>query len=510
MRVASIILGVIGGVVLLTSLLTLMFFPLDSFMLWGKLSLGLGMLLASLVFNWENVKEGVNKKNTVFVISSVVMAVAMVGVLGAINYVAQSRKQEWDLTKDKVFTLSDQTQKLLRELTDDVVVTAFYRKDESEGAALEDLVGRYRVHTAKLHLELVNPETHPDQVEKHKITEQSARILVEARGQEARIKDITEEALTNAIIQVSQKEKKKLYVLAGHGEAALDNAEATGLKATAEDLGSEGYTVATVSLVENLAVPADAAALLIIGQKGPLLDPEVKVVKEFLDKGGRVLLLAEPGVRTGLEEVVKSFGLELGNNTVMDASEFGRLLGQGPDSAIIAEFAEHQTVKDLNGSVVVLKSARSVTQVDAPGATVTLLGKSNARSWGETSVGAGEYRWDIGELRGPVPVMAVSTRAVNAPEGKRSDEARLIVVGDADLANNQYRAVASNRDLLLNLVAFAAEAEDKISIRPKTRSSSRIHLGPGEASLVAFFALDVMPVSLLSLGLAVWLVRRRR
>lgn len=511
MKVTSIMLGVVGAVLLTTSLITVMFFSLDSAMVYGKVSLGLAMVLASLILNWEGVKDGVNKKNTAFIISSIIMSLALLAVAGAGNYLAQAHKKQWDLTKDKVFTLADQSQKLLGGLNDDVIITAFYRKDDPEGDALNDLVGRYRLYSERVHLELINPETHPDKVEKYKVTEQGSRIIVEARGQEARIKEITEEAVTNAIIQVSQKEKKKLYMTLGHGESAVDSEEADGLKTTVADLAGEGYTVDTVNLVENQTIPADAALLAIIGQKQALLAPEARLVKEYVDKGGRLLLMVEPGITTGLEDLLKEYGMELGNNTVLDATEFGRLLGQGPDTAVVMEYAEHPSVKDLAGAASVFKSARSVSEIPAQkGVAVTALAKTSARTWGESDIGGGEWQWDVGEIRGPVTVAAAATLATTTVADKRSDEARLTVVGDAELAGNQYRTLANNRDFLLNLVAWTAEAEDRISIRPKSRAASRILMQPSQASMVAFFALDVMPVSLLSLGLAVWLVRRRR
>ena len=512
MRVASIISGVVGGVVLLTSLLTVMFFPLDSFMLLGKVAVGLALVTSSLILNWENVKEGVNKKNTAFLITSIFMTVGMATVLGGINYLAQAHKKEVDLTKDKVFTLSDQTQKVLKELPEAVTVTAFYRKDEAEGDALRDLVGRYKSFTDRLKLELINPEIHPDKVAQYKVTEQSSRIIIESRGQESRIKEISEEALTNAIIQVGTKEKKKFYFTQGHGEPNLTGETPDALRDTIKDLRSEGYDTDTVNLVEKQAVPADTAVLMVVGPHNAFFAPEVALIEDHLRKGGKMVLMVEPGVVTGLENLLRNYNLELGNNTIMDATQFGRLLGQGPDAAIVLEYAEHPAVKAMEGQATVFKSARSVTRTKAldTAVTTTELAFSNQRSWGETRVEAGDWQWNDGEMRGPVPLMAVSTRSTKEVEGKKSDETRLLVIGDAEVAGNQFRVLASNRDLLLNVVAYVVEEENKISIRPKQRGASRIQLTPGQASMIAFFALDGMPVSLLSLGLAVWLVRRRR
>ena len=111
-----------------------------------------------------------------------------------------------------------------------------------------------------------------------------------------------------------------------------------------------------------------------------------------------------------------SITLGNGNNTIMDATQFGRLLGQGPDAAIVLDYAEHPAVKGLEGQATVFKAARSVTKTKAvdTAVTTTELAFSAQRSWGETKVEQGDWQWNDGEMRGPVPLMASSTKATRA------------------------------------------------------------------------------------------------
>jgi len=111
MRITSIMMGVIGGVVLVTSLLTVFFFPPDSALFLGKLTVGVVLTLSSLILNWDGVKNAATKKGTAFLSTSIIMTLGLTVGLGAANYYAFTHKQEWDLTKDKVFTLSDETTK---------------------------------------------------------------------------------------------------------------------------------------------------------------------------------------------------------------------------------------------------------------------------------------------------------------------------------------------------------------------------------------------------------------
>ena len=53
-------------------------------------------------------------------------AVIVVGALAGLNYIAVKKPKTWDLTKEKIYTLSDQTDGVLRGLKSEVRVFAFY------------------------------------------------------------------------------------------------------------------------------------------------------------------------------------------------------------------------------------------------------------------------------------------------------------------------------------------------------------------------------------------------
>ncbi|HUK65889.1 MAG TPA: hypothetical protein VLV17_03625, partial [Anaeromyxobacteraceae bacterium] len=121
----------------------------------------------------------------------------------------------------------------------------------------------------------------------------------------------------------------------------------------------------------------------------------------------------------------------------------------------------------------------------------------------------GVARRDPGEKVGPLPVaMAVEKPA--SGDDRRSDHTRLVVAGDGDFFSNQYLKLGANRDFAMNAVSWLAEQEDRITIRPKSREASLILMTEAQATSLKFFAVDVLPVALLGLGLAVWTVRRSR
>jgi ABC-type uncharacterized transport system involved in gliding motility auxiliary subunit len=119
---------------------------------------------------------------------------------------------------------------------------------------------------------------------------------------------------------------------------------------------------------------------------------------------------------------------------------------------------------------------------------------------------------DDGEKVGPLPVAMASERPVAGDREKEkvSDHARLVVAGDSHFFTNDYLQLGGNRDFVMNAVGWLAEQEDRITIRAKSRESSQVLLTDAQATAMKFLTVDVLPVALLGLGLAVWMVRRSR
>ena len=103
-----------------------------------------------------------------------------------------------------------------------------------------------------------------------------------------------------------------------------------------------------------------------------------------------------------------------------------------------------------------------------------------------------------------------STKTVLADdkEKKYGKEARIVVIGDSDFANNAYIRMQRNGDLFLNTVSWLAEDEDLISIRPKSPESRTVQMTEGRSMLLKWLTLVFLPGGVLVTGIVVW-VRRR-
>jgi ABC-type uncharacterized transport system involved in gliding motility auxiliary subunit len=497
--------GLFGVVALLSAGFNWLFISgsIASAQVIGRLVLGVAGIAAYFATNRGEKHLG---RGAFYGTVSAVSAAVLIGALAAANYFAVKKGKSWDLTKDKIFTLSDQTQGVLKGLKEPVKIQAFYAGSDAEYPELDQRLRQYRAETDKLQVEFIDPFKHPGQVKELNISQTGPRVIVRSGKKEARAKEIGEESLTNALIEVTRGSARKVYFSKGHGEHAVGDSTERGLKSFADNLKSEGYQTDEILLAENKQMPADAQALVVAGPVASLTDGEAKLVKEWVDnKGGKLVVLVDPGTVTGLESAFVSWGVVVGKDEVIDPE------AQNPEVAIAQQYTEHPITNPRSSPfqlATIFPVARSVSKAPTPpsGWTVIELAKTGARAWGETgSLASGQVKFDPGQdLKGPVPL------AVAATHGSGENESRVVVVGNSLFAANGYYRLSGNKDFALNAVSWTAKEESRISIRPKQRQANHLFLSAEQKHTMTLFAFDLLPFGLLFAGLVVWQTRKSR
>ncbi len=482
---------------------------------------GLLLMIASLIVNREQVIAGLRGRRAREASASAGYALTVLGVVVLVNFLATRHHRQFDMTENKDFSLSEQTLKVLEALPRDVTVTAFFREAEPSRQKLEDLLDQYRYHSRRLTVRFIDPDTHPGDVKRYGVTEYGT-IVIESGKQESRTNSPDEEALTNGLIKVTKDRERVLYFTSGHGERGLEDNDRGGMTLFKGELEKQHYAVKPLTLSQG--VPADATAVVIAGPQKPLLDSEVKALDGYLDRGGRVLDLQDPGPDPGLGPVLRKYGLAVREDVIID--RVSQLLGgdvripmipaDGYDTASpITRTFRYQTFYPLASSIDIQSSLPE-------GVMVTALGKTAAFSWGETSddeLKSGRITLDEGkDIKGPLTLAAAATKKPSPPapdkEGNAAlppspPETRLVVFGDSDFASNSYFNASGNGDLALSVVAWLSEQEELVSIRPKTALPRILILTRGEIFLYLWTLVLLGPVLVTVAGVAIWLRRKK-
>jgi ABC-type uncharacterized transport system involved in gliding motility auxiliary subunit len=498
------------GLVLLASALVTLLLG-DARLLAGKVILGLVVVAAgALLSGRASLSRLASSRGTRYAAVTALSAVLLAATLGVATWMAQRRPLALDVTRQRIHTLSPDTVGTLASLPGDVEVLAFFRPDDAGFAPAQEILRRYAEQSPRFRFTLVDPYASPELVRRHGITDSGPRVVVTLGPETARLRDLSEESLTNALVRVSHPGRRRVYFTQGHGEASPADAARMGWSLAARALEKENLEVVPLALLSAAEVPADAAAVLVIGPRRAFLDPEIEALQAFATRGGHLGIFLEPEVEAGLDPLLSGLGIEAGNDMVVDPNPLSRLAGATPVMPVLHPSAAHPVSEPLSEVGVVFPTARSLVALRGAPARPVPLALTSASAWAENdvrSIFAGTARLGDGEKVGPIPLaMAVQWPVPGTPPR----ELRAIVAGDADFFSNGYLHLLGNRDLFLSMVSWLAERDDRLVIRPRAREGSRLTLTEGQVGLLKFLAIDALPVLLLVAGLAVWMARRER
>jgi ABC-type uncharacterized transport system involved in gliding motility auxiliary subunit len=318
----------------------------------------------------------------------------------------------------------------------------------------------------------------------------------------------TEVEITGAIVRLTNPEERKVYFLTGHGEHEMDGTDDLGYSDAADALQAKNYEVAPLNLVGQSSVPADAKAVVIAGPTIDLPEAEVKILRDYVAKGGSLVVLLEPPIATQVTAkdalvpyLASDWGVEARVDLVVDQRS------TLPLTAVAGKYASHTITERLSNQVSYFPSARSLAPVEGAQVSATELVLTGSDSWGKTnqeSIRAGSLDYVPEEdTLGPLTVMMAAENSAT--------KARLVVVGDSDFAANADFFNYANGDLLINSIDWAAHQDALISLTPK-QSTPRYVTPPTTQAVGLIFLLTVLviPGAVIAAGVYVWLRRRRQ
>ena len=126
----------------------------------------------------------------------------------------------------------------------------------------------------------------------------------------------------------------------------------------------------------------------------------------------------------------------------------------GPAAPLVSTYESHPITKELTNGMTFFPLSRSLKTVDNSSSQFTsnILFKTSESSWGEKNLKSGSAEFNEGvDVKGPVPLGAASTKSIvgDDKEKKYGKEARVVVIGDSDFANNSYIRMQRNGDCFL-------------------------------------------------------------
>ena len=477
---------------------------------------GLIAVGATLVSSKGSIKTFLGERSTKYGASAAFYSLLFLAILVFVNYLSTRHYHRFDLTEAGVYSLSPQSENVLRQLDKTLDIDAFVQAGSDP--QLRELLGSYEYVSDKISFRLIDPDQRPDLAERFQINTMPTIVL--SYGESINVvNQVSEEELTNGIIKVTRPDKKTVYFIEGHGEpdiGDLQNAGGYGQLKTA--LENEGYAVNSLVLAPDQTVPSETDLLIVAGAQRSLLEHEMQLIDAYLKQAGAALFLLSPRTTPELVPYLAQWGLKIGNDIIVDKQ---LQLLRGPTFTLTPfahSYGEHPITADLSrrgsAALTAYGISRSV-EADADriaGVTLTSLVQTKPSSWAETNL-EGVFQKQTANLddqdrKGPISLAAAVTADLKEMGEELEETARLVVFGNAGFANNQGIGQYFNRDLLLNTISWLVGEEELISIRPRTLRASKIQLTPEQGTTVFYLSVLILPEILLIAGLASWWRRR--
>jgi gliding motility-associatede transport system auxiliary component len=431
-----------------------------------------------------------------------ILAVAAGGV--ALERLASASKLQFDWSFERRFELSEATRNVLAELGS--VDATLYTEDFDPRIRSTRLLLQTMAGTGHLRFlgerHLVN---HPEEANRFAIGS-SNTVLLQLGDRFETVERPTEATLYEALYHLLGRQLGTLYVARGAGEGELSRTDGSGYSGLAAALQTEGYRLRDLVPASGTAIPADAAAVLVLAPRRPWRPVSLAALETYLENGGRLVAFLEPGARSGVEALLARWGLTSPDDLVVDPAS-GTVLGDAPGVDPLAfGYADHPITRGLDASrMTFFRGARTfVLRKPEPEDRVGGLVFASGRSWLTPDVGAATRREPL------VPPPGTETDfhplVVAGAYPRDGHEARIVAFGDAELASNRFLRTLYNLDLVLNAVHWATQHESAIELRPKVAVSGALQLPlPIQNTFTMFQGVGLLlPELLLLAGAWAW------
>ncbi|HYC57523.1 MAG TPA: Gldg family protein [Candidatus Binatia bacterium] len=451
--------------------------------------------------------EFVQRRSTRYGTNAVVYSLVFVAVIGMLNFLAVRYNKRWDLSSAAVNSLTDASRQVLDKIDGEVEVLAFVGPTDKD--FVREVSETYGYYTDKVKWKIIDPQVSPE-IAQRELIASIPTIKIKHGERNTTVNKIDEEAITNGIHKVVSSEQKKVYFLEGHGEPSLEDKQGPGgMGMFADTLRNQNYEVASLFAAEK-PIPDDAAAIVVSTGNRDHFPAEMAQIKEYLKKGGSVLLLLEPQKDPELVTFARSFGTLIGDDVILDQQ---MRLFQGVTvgvDAVVTEYGKHPSVAAMTDrTLFTLARSTAPAPNPVPGIKLDPLAFSSAASWAETDV-AGVFERGEAELAqgqdtpGPIPLAVAGGGAASALGGPPDKQFKVAIFGDTSFLTNQYLRQLYNDALGQGVIGWLAGEEELISIAPRVVRASRAYLDEDAARSVFYLSVLVLPELILLAGIAVW------
>lgn len=452
----------------------------------------------------------VNRRTRIhYRIQHLVFVILLLACLGFAGWLSKEYDFRSDWTAGARHSLSKSTLELLSQLEGPVKLRTYQQDDATLGKAINEILERYQRNKPDFSYEIINPDIYIQQARNDNI-ERYGQTLIEYNGQQERINNLTEESVTNALMRLQRGNKPRLLFLGQHGERSMADTAGSGYALLSSQLQDKGFEIQTLNLLQQEIRPGNTVLVLSSINK-PLLETEQAAISQYLEQGGNLLWLQDPGLEPSQRFLLDFLHLDfIPGVLVENNAQLSRMLNLGHPAMIpVLEYKMHPITQKMQYyTLFTTASAINPRNDDSDWITSDLLISSDT-SWSETGGFDTQMTFNQGsDIPGPLSLGVALQR--QKQESETLSAQRIVVIGDSDFISNSNLGQGANFDFVLKTLNWLAEDDSLIRIESKNAPDLQLQLSTTQAGSLAILFLFLLPSALAGLGIYIWLRRRKR
>lgn len=449
-----------------------------------------------------------------------------------INYgVEKLNVEDIDLTTDKIYSISEQTETKLANLDKDVTIELI---NLSNYVYLLDFTNKYTQLNSHITIERIDDLSKRADIMNKYSLESTDSLLIIKSGEKERVLttydlytydyttyeqiDITEEAITNAIIEVTIEDKPNIYFLEGHNYYDMSY-----FQLLKDDITSEANNVSNLNLLTAGSVPEDCDCLVITTLKEDITEMERDSLINYSNNSGKILLLADAnilGIDTpNFNQILDLYGFSISKGMLLEQDQNQMIYGSPEFIISQVDTSIFNKNSKMNMNICVIDSGRiefkDEDTLNNLGVTYSTLARTSDSAFLRTNLNISSMSKTNQDTDAADSIMgALVTRTL-----ENEKTAEMIVYSNAVFATNQQinmnntyamyaNRLCNNDDVAINSVSYLTQRTDTITIRKDADSVSYTVTQTQHNIIMAIIFL--VPAAIIIIGIIVWQIRRRK
>jgi len=364
-----------------------------------------------------------------------------------------------DVSKNKKHSLSEASIELLRNLDAPLEFKVFLDSQNKNNTVLKHKITnffqRLQYHKSDIHIQYLNAKNDWALAKKYRI-QKTEEIIVLYKNEFKSITKLDESTVINALLQMSYKRELWVAFLEGHGEKSSTKE----LSQFAQSLKNRQAHVQKINLLRTPVIPRNTSLLVIAAPKTALNISEVSLILRYLNAGGNLLWLHDPGHSLGMELIANRLGINVLPGVILDS----HLADKSAAHLVINRYAKNHiigsTLQGYNSVYPVSSALQKRKNNSAKSFTYQPIITTSVNSWNETQLQTSkQYDANSQDQKGPLVLSFALTRRIN------SKDQRVIISGDSDFLTNRYINNGVNKQFALNLFSWLSYYDDMINVQ---------------------------------------------